>query len=930
IQSVTIAGIVVTLEALEASNAAPFSITTPEGNVIEVVGFTQVGDNAYQIDYTFELLNPASHPVQGTDELAKEPITLSVTDQRGNVESAEVEVSIVDDVPVAEAVKEDISIPLTEAGVSGFKAGFLLEETTAINGSVSGEVLDVDEYADRLTWGTPANGSQGSNYVFEDNEDFRTGDTIFTDQLIELGTFTHNNFPILSSGSVLTSTILEVKFTLLIDGARVEIDARIELEHNETPNNNSNPQDPENDDIIKITNIDFVQTYEINDRVYEFKIKGFLDQDGNIVDEIRTTEQASNSFKLFAELASTADIPLFEGQVDYFWGADGAADEDPVIWKDIDAASGVIETDLGILTVNPDGSYSYQVKLETRDKLQLGEVLVDSFTYVLKDADGDLVESTLEIHLNGVSNTSRISVETEVDNSGPVIDVTGDTVGIPVGSELTVTITDQEGNTVTTTAIVEEDGSYTVTDLDISSLIDGDLDITVTGTDNNGDPVIGIADDVLDAVASAVEVSFDNTDANGVITDDADSVVISGSTTDVLPGSNTVNLVITDQQGNEVVLNDVALDADGNFSVEADLSGLIDGPLDVVASATDNNGNPITGTDNAELDAIAADITVETEVDNAGPTIDVTGDTTDIPVGSELVVTITDQEGNTVTTTAIVEEDGTYTVTDLDITDLTDGDLDITVTGTDNNGNPVTGTAEDELDAVESAVEVSFDNTDANGVITDDADSVVISGSTTDVLPGSNTVNLVITDQQGNEVILNDVALDADGNFSVEADLSGLIDGPLDVVASATDNNGNPITGTDNAELDAIAADITVETEVDNAGPTIDVTGDTTDIPVGSELVVTITDQEGNTVTTTAIVEEDGSYTVTDLDITDLTDGDLDITVTGTDNNGNPVTGTAEDALDSTASSIQVTADVDNAEATIDLSGATNKVPEGQ
>ncbi|WP_460732195.1 hypothetical protein, partial [Nitrincola alkalisediminis] len=417
------------------------------------------------------------------------------------------------------------------------------------------------------------------------------------------------------------------------------------------------------------------------------------------------------------------------------------------------------------------------------------------------DNNGNPITGTDSAELDAIA--AEITVETEVDNAGPTIDVTGDTTDIPVGSELVVTITDTEGNTVTTTAIVEEDGSYTVTDLDITDLTDGDLDITVTGTDNNGNPVTGTAEDELDAVASAVEVSFDNTDANGVITDDADSVVISGSTTDVLPGSNTVNLVITDQQGNEVVLNDVALDADGNFSVEADLSGLIDGPLEVVASATDNNGNPITGTDNAELDAIAAQITVETEVDNAGPTIDVTGDTTDIPVGSELVVTITDTEGNTVTTTAIVEEDGSYTVTDLDITDLTDGDLDITVTGTDNNGNPVTGTAEDELDAVASAVEVSFDNTDANGVITDDADSVVISGSTTDVLLGSNTVNLVITDQQGNEVVLNDVALDADGNFSVEADLSGLIDGPLEVVASATDNNGNPITGTDSAELDA-------------------------------------------------------------------------------------------------------------------------------
>ncbi|EXJ11073.1 Serralysin C precursor [Nitrincola nitratireducens] len=410
IQSVTIAGVVITLEALEASNASPISITTPEGNLVEIVGFIQVNDNAYQVDYTFELLNPASHPEQGTDELAKEPISLSVTDQRGNVESSEVEVSIVDDIPAAEDVKENIGVALTEAGISGFKAGFLLEETTAVNGSVSGEVLDADAYADRLTWGTPANGSQGSNYVFEDNEDFRTGDTIFTDQLIELGTFTHNNFPILSSGSILTSTVLEVKFTLVIDGVEQEISGQVFLEHDETPNTNSDPQAPENDDIIKITNIDFVQTYEINDRIYEFRIKGFLDQDGNIVDEIRTTEQASNSFKLFAELASTSDLPVFEGQVDYFWGADGAADEDPVIWKDIDAASGVIETDLGILTINPDGSYSYEVKTEARNKLQLGEVLVDRFTYVLKDADGDLVESSLEIHLNGVSNFITMQV----------------------------------------------------------------------------------------------------------------------------------------------------------------------------------------------------------------------------------------------------------------------------------------------------------------------------------------------------------------------------------------------------------------------------------------------------------------------------------------------------------------------------------------
>ncbi|WP_202806917.1 hypothetical protein, partial [Nitrincola nitratireducens] len=249
---------------------------------------------------------------------------------------------------------------------------------------------------------------------------------------------------------------------------------------------------------------------------------------------------------------------------------------------------------------------------------------------------------------------------------------------------------------------------------------------------------------------------------------------------------------------------------------------------------TDNNGNPVTGTAEDALDSTASNIQVTADVDNAEATIDLSGTTNKVPEGQVVQITITDSEGNTVTTSASVEEDGRYSVDGVDVSELVDGQLDIVAVTTDENGVEIDANTTAELDAVESAVEVSFDNTDANGVITDDADSVVISGSTTDVLPGSNTVNLVITDQQGNEVVLNDVALDADGNFSVEADLSGLIDGPLDVVASATDNNGNPITGTDNAELDAIAAQITVETEVDNAGPTIDVTGDTTDIPVGS------------------------------------------------------------------------------------------------
>ncbi|RAU18405.1 hypothetical protein DN062_06405, partial [Nitrincola tibetensis] len=324
------------------------------------------------------------------------------------------------------------------------------------------------------------------------------------------------------------------------------------------------------------------------------------------------------------------------------------------------------------------------------------------------------------------------------------------------------------------------------------------------------------------------------------------TIVVTGDTTNIPPG-NTVVIVITDKNNNTVTTSAV-VEENGSYTTEdVDVTDLTDGPITIDTSTTDNDGNPVTDQTTVELDIVESEITVETEVDNTGPSITVTGDTTDIPPGSELEVTITDQNGNTVTTTAIVEEDGSYTV-DLDITDLTDGDLDIVVTGTDNNGNPVTGTGTDELDAVPSeiTVETDVDNT---------GPSITVTGDTTDIPPGSE-LEVTITDQNGNTVTTTAI-VEEDGSYTVDLDITDLTDGDLDIVVTGTDNNGNPVTGTGTDELDAVPSEITVETDVDNTGPSITVTGDTTDIPPGSELEVTITDQNGNTVTTTAIVEED-------------------------------------------------------------------------
>ena len=65
----------------------------------------------------------------------------------------------------------------------------------------------------------------------------------------------------------------------------------------------------------------------------------------------------------------------------------------------------MIEGSHGSLTVNPDGSYSYSMSRAGRDSMEAEAEVTETFTYYLTDADGDRVEATLEVALQGVANT---------------------------------------------------------------------------------------------------------------------------------------------------------------------------------------------------------------------------------------------------------------------------------------------------------------------------------------------------------------------------------------------------------------------------------------------------------------------------------------------------------------------------------------------
>ena len=81
----------------------------------------------------------------------------------------------------------------------------------------------------------------------------------------------------------------------------------------------------------------------------------------------------------------------------------------------------------------------------------------------------------------------------------------------------------------------------------------------------------------------------------------------------------------------------------------------------------------------ATIDPTPGSITVEATVDDANAQVDISGTTSDVPAGATISITITDSEGNSVTTTATVASDGTYSVDDIDVSSLVDGDLTTTV-----------------------------------------------------------------------------------------------------------------------------------------------------------------------------------------------------------------------------------------------------------
>ncbi|MBS4152017.1 Ig-like domain-containing protein, partial [Pseudomonas balearica] len=360
-----------------------------------------------QGNYSVSLLKPIDHPDTASADVLNLSVGVKVTDAYNNQSTNALTVQIQDDVPTASPGGVTISIPVSSINVSGLEAGFV--NPTSTGGGTSGLTqanTDSDSYIDKINWG----GSSGSGYTFTDNETYRTSGPSLPNSDFKVGTLTHNNFPVSSNDSVLSTVGLRVKLTVMIDGVPTMIEHTVNLRHTETPNN-YNTQDPVNDDIIRLDNSTLVKQFTVGGRTFEFEIKGFLDpQTGDVVTTIYTTENAASAFDLYAVVKSTDGLPLNSGDVsaNAATGADGsvaATGSNAVIeWTGATInsdGSSTISNDFGTFTGWPDGRYRFEVSRTARDDFNADQVENLKFGYVVIDGDGDRASSEVTVTLNG-------------------------------------------------------------------------------------------------------------------------------------------------------------------------------------------------------------------------------------------------------------------------------------------------------------------------------------------------------------------------------------------------------------------------------------------------------------------------------------------------------------------------------------------------
>ena len=506
---------------------------------------------------------------------------------------------------------------------------------------------------------------------------------------------------------------------------------------------------------------------------------------------------------------------------------------------------------------------SYDITVTTTD--ESGNVTETTFTIEVEDTTKPTVENVADQTQEVNTEITPITIESE-DNSGQTVtnkvdglpdgvtfDETTNTIsGTPskVGSyDITVTTTDESGNATETTFTIEVEDTTKPTVENVAGQtqeINTEIEpIKIEATDNSGQ-----------AVTNKVEGL-----PAGVTFDEATNT-ISGTPSEV--GSYTVTVTTMDESGNAT---ETTFTIDVEDTTKPTVESVSDQTQEVNTEITpitieseDNSDQAVTN----KVDGLPDGVTF----DEATNTISGTPS----EVGSYTVtVTTTDESGNATETTFTIDVEDTTKPTVKSVSDQTqEVNTEITpikIEATDNSGQTVTN----KVDGL------------PDGITFDEATNT-ISGTPSEV--GSYDITVTTTDESGNATETTfTINVEDTTKPTVEdiADQTQEVNTEIEPIKiEATDNGGQAVTN----KVDGLPDGVTF----DEATNTISGTPS----EVGSyDIIVTTTDENGNSETTTFTIDVEDTTKPTVESVVDQTqEVNTEITpikIEATDNSGQAV-----------------------------------------
>ncbi|EGR7374190.1 Ig-like domain-containing protein [Escherichia coli] len=506
--------------------------------------------------------------------------------------------------------------------------------------------------------------------------------------------------------------------------------------------------------------------------------------------------------------------------------------------------------------------------------------------------------SAVAVSINAITADDVINAA----EKGAALTLSGSTSGVEAGQTVTVTF---GGKTYSATVAANGSWSTSVPAADMAALRDGDASAQASVSNVNGNSATTTHAYSVDASAPTVTI---NTIAGDDILNAAEAgaaLTITGSSTAEAGQTVTVTLNGTNYTG--------TVQTDGSWSVSvpsADLSTLTASNYTVNAAVSDKAENPASVNHNLTVDTSVPVVTINTvagdDVINATEHAQaqiISGSATGAATGSTVTVTI-----GTNTFTTVLDASGNWSVgvPASVVSALANGTVTINASVTDAGGN--SGSATHQVTVNTGLPTITFNAISGDNILNADekGQPLTISGGSTGLATGAQvTVTL-----NGHNY---SATTDASGNWTLTvpvSDLAALGQANYTVSASATSAAGNTASSQANLLVDSGLPDVTINTVAGDdiinaaeAGADQTISGVVTRAAAGDTVTVTL---GGNTYTATVQSNLSWSVSVPTADLQALGNGDLTITASVTNANGNTGSGTRDITIDANLPGLRV------------------------